>query len=315
MEEEIKIDDIMDVVEFKKQPVSETREADKSGYEEPIRIYDPPAKIRSLGDRLLGFLILTAAFFLVFCIIAYLMEGRGQDGDGDDSGEYQQAVMLPENSDNEEQADDGINHIVNIPLVIDESKAGIAPDVMNTDYSLHHLVEASDGVKLLIVHSHNSESVSSLISVADAGSAIAQILTSAGIDTLHSTVLHDSEGSIGAYSKMKTTVSSVLEKHPGVFCVIDLHDSDSGLPLTFTVATEGEGWSENLRLAEAVCGRITDTQSAFRFLPGTLGQDNGILTLNVGICGESYEDQEARAVISSLADAIIEICNEKTSAQ
>jgi hypothetical protein len=113
---------------------------------------------------------------------------------------------------------------------------------------------------------------------------------------------------------MKESLTSLIDKYPDAVCVIDIHDSDSGHPVTFTVGTDGVGWNENLRLAEAVCGKMASIETAFRFLPGTLGQDSGVLTLNVGLGGKNFGDEEVRAAIASFANAFIEICNEKASA-
>ncbi len=309
--EEIKINEILDVIEFNKQPVSESVKREEYREEEPIRIYVPPhgAKKRSV---LIRFLITTAVFFVLFLCLALLIDDRQADGGGATEG-HLSTSMTPSTSEADETTY-SVPSVVYPPTVIDESKSGIEINIKNEDYTLHPLMLSSDGVKVLIVHSHNSEYVSDSLTVTDAGNVISQLLISAGIETYHCVAEHDAEGNIGSYLRMKESVAALIEKHPDTVCVIDIHNSDSGLPVTFTVGTEGIGWNENFRLAEAVCGKMTEMKTAFRFLPGTLGQNSGILTLNVGLCGKGNSDDEARAAIGTFANAFIEICNEKASA-
>ena len=42
----------------------------------------------------------------------------------------------------------------------------------------------------------------------------------------------------------------------------------------------------------------------FRFLPTSLGQDSGLLTLNIGIGGDLTDDSATRALLASFADAL-----------
>ncbi len=179
-------------------------------------------------------------------------------------------------------------------------------DYMSGDYSLSHLSQA----KILIVHSHNSEYVSESISVAEAGSVIGELLKSAGINVEQCDDIHDAEGNIGAYSRMNESVKEIIAEDPEIAIVIDIHDSDSGLPFTFTVGAESSyGWEENLRLACALYSRINEHSGAMRILPRSIGQNTGVLTLNIGLGGSEFDDSDGRAVIASFAEVLIEMIN------
>ena len=297
----------MNIIEFTEIPLSDT--VGDIQESEEIRIYVPPKRGSSWRKSLFRFAILTSLFTLAFMLLLEVYDRR-QPPATEVADQY-----LSNTSTSEETAEDVAYDEIDealIPLVINESKVEVELN-NNEEYSLNHLVESSSGVKILIVHSHNSESVSQTSSVTDAGEVISQILTSAGIGTYHCTNDHDSDSNIGAYSRMKASVADLIDTYPDAVCVIDIHDSDSGLPITFTVGTDSAGWNENLLLSKAVCARISDAETALRLLPGALGQDSGLLTLNIGIGGKSFSDEDTRGLIASVSEAIIKICNEKAS--
>ena len=280
------------------------------GESEGVRFYTPPRTRRSRGVPFFWqFVLMTLIFALIFACAAALMRNKDDKADVECGIPPRETTVDSTEACEETEVPERISYP---PVVIDESKTEIELE-LTEDYSLSSLIGSSEGVKILILHSHNSEKVSETITVSDAGQAIAQIISSAGLGVYHCDVEHDGEGSVGAYIRMKQTLSVLLERYPDVVCVIDIHDSDSGLPVTFTVGTDYDGWRENLRLAEAICGGLRDTETAFRLLPGTLGQDSGVLTLSVGICGGTFSDDEAREAIAALTEAIINICNEKAS--
>ncbi len=277
---------------------------------ESVRYYVPPRALRRRAAPLiLRFVLMTLLFTVIFACVACLIRNEETNPDAECGIQPVETACETTEACEETEAQEKISIP---PVVIDESKTDIKLD-MTEDYSLGSLMGSSTGVKILILHSHNSEKVSDSITVSDAGQAIAQIISSAGIKVHHCNTEHDGGGTVGAYMKMKQTVSELLSRYPDVLCVLDIHDSDSGMPITFTVGTDYDGWRENLRIAEAVCGQMYGTETAFRLLPGTLGQDSGVLTLNVGICGSGFSDEEAREAIAALTEAIIKICNEKAS--
>ena len=63
--EEIKIDDLMDVIEFKNASVSENTKREGSIEDDELRIYVPPRGSRK-RKGLLRFIIMTCVFFLLF---------------------------------------------------------------------------------------------------------------------------------------------------------------------------------------------------------------------------------------------------------
>ena len=308
--EEIKINELMEVIEYEEKSLDESAGREEEDSYDEIRVYEPP-RVKKKKTAFLRFIVLTFAFFLLFLCIGMMIKEKQTSPSDSESG-YLPTVMIPETTTICETTG-SVMETVYTPVVIDESK--ISAEInFDEKYSLNSLIKASEGVKIVILHSHNSEYVSDSISVSDAGDVISQLFTSAGLETYHCVTVHDKEGSLGAYSRMKESLTSILEKYPATVCVIDIHDSDSGLPVTFTVGTDGAGWNENLRLAQAICGRMTGIETAFRFLPGSLGQDSGILTINIGIGNGDCSESEARAAISSFAQAFIETCNEKASA-
>ena len=309
--EKIRLDDITSVIEYKNAPATESLGSEGvQSTEEAIRVY-VPRRSKGKASSLLRLLLSTAAFLLLFLGLFWGFENIPRA-----TGDSREHLSEKEESATEESLLDQpvlVSPMTYKPLIIDETKTGVEVNI-NEDYSLYPLIASTEGVKVLIVHSHNSESVSEDTSVSEAGEVITQLLISAGIPTYHCIEEHDRSGSIGAYSRMRESISFLISKHPDVICIIDIHDSESGLPVTFTFGTENSGWRENLRVGEAVSAYMTNIQTAFRFLPGALGQDSGILTLNVGFGGEHTSESDARTAIAQFAEAFIKICNKNASA-
>lgn len=55
------------------------------------------------------------------------------------------------------------------------------------------------------------------------GEIVAKKLNDAGINTVHSRVLHDAESYTGSYDRSRETIQSYLKKHPSIKVVFDLH--------------------------------------------------------------------------------------------
>ena len=193
------------------------------------------------------------------------------------------------------------------PLIIDESSFEInLVEYLNEDNYIK--IPHGDGIKVLIVNSHSSERVSDSLSASDLGEDLAKILESRGVGTYFDNTSNDESGVIGAYARMSEKIAMLKEKYNEAVIVIDIHDSDSGSPFTFTIgATEGFSWEENLRLACNIYKLMKDTDAMFRFLPTSLGQDTGLLTLNIGIGGNMTDDSAARAMLASFADALSQL--------
>ena len=101
---------------------------------------------------------------------------------------------------------------------------------------------ASDAPKVLIVHTHATESYSKegAISypsdedeivrsddmsetVVAVGKVVSEVLIKSGIPTLHCTVVHDSVQYKDSYKRSETTVEEYLKKYPSIKLVIDIH--------------------------------------------------------------------------------------------
>lgn len=304
-------------------PYEEKPPVEFEPHQEEIRVYEENKHIKwkECFMAYWRFFAVTAAFAALFLFIYIIMDPTVTDNFSESSESDAQTeadtpvAALPESSESQEEIKS--DPIYYSPIVLDESMIGFdIEDETECDYSLSPLMGASDGIKVIIIHSHNSEYVSETLSVTAIGQVLAQILNSGGIETLHCQTVHDKDGTVGAYVRMNETLESLREENGGAVLVIDIHDSDSGKPLTFTVGTGFEyGWRENLNLVSAISRYTSDTESAIRLLPAALGQDSGILTLNIGICGNDYSDAEARKVLASLAKALLLICEKSTPAE
>jgi hypothetical protein len=194
-----------------------------------------------------------------------------------------------------------------MPLLIDESESNIDLKEYIENAGDFKFPEG-EGVKVFVVNSHSSEKASQNLTVSDLAADLVKILESRGIRAYFDDTANDVNGTIGAYSKMRDNVARLKDIHNEAFVVIDIHNSDSGVPYTFTVGSlESFAWQENLRFACGIYKIMKDTEAAFRILPSSLGQDSGLITLNLGIGGDTYDDSEARILLSSFADAFIQL--------
>lgn len=99
--------------------------------------------------------------------------------------------------------------------------------------------------QVLIMHTHTSESylpkdqgffyenfyprsLDPNRNVTKVGQLIAQTLIKNGINTIHSTVYHDSPTYNGSYSRAAQTIKENLEKYPSIQMVIDIHRDSMG---------------------------------------------------------------------------------------
>lgn len=176
-------------------------------------------------------------------------------------------------------------------------------------YTLAPLMGTSEGKKVLIVHSHTSESCSSQNSVLDFGALMADQLEISGIGTYHCTDSFDEEGNIGAYGRMNKKLKELLHQYPDIVLVIDLHSSDTESPITLTVAHGvGNGWKENYLLAGSVGTKIPECDVSIRIVPGSLGQRSGVLTLHIGIGGIDEDEKIAKNALYKIISSVIGVC-------
>ncbi len=268
--------------------------------DDEIKLYMPKKRDRnrklfSFCFRICRFLTMVVVFFLLYyCLYQLYVKSAAQPVDVP-------ASVTPEATSAEQTLQEPE---LPLPLVINESMLDInIEEYFNVD-SYVSLPQES-GIKVLIVNSHSSEQASSSLSVSDLGEDLAKILVSRGIATYFDDTANDAGGTIGAYSRMSDRVVQLLSKYSQAVVVIDIHDSSSGAPITFTVGTsEGFAWQENLRFACSIYKETKNSDAAIRLLPSELGQNNGLLTLNVGIGGQLCDDSTARALLASVADAL-----------
>ncbi len=145
------------------------------------------------------------------------------------------------------------------------------------------------GPKVLVIHTHGSESYSpqgSVIydmtasdrntdtekNVVKAGEVLCEILNEKGIQTLHDKTLHDYPSYNGSYASSLKSMEKYLEKYPSIQIILDIHrdsivysdhskakavcdiDGKTAAQLMFVVGTDEKGlthpnWRENLKTA------------------------------------------------------------------
>lgn len=284
-----------------------------SGYSVGLRIWDAEKVSKGRGSFhglwiALRFLLLVFGFFGLFALIMICVGINPEDNADSVTEDKAETVgAVAETTEIIERTDTELPQ--GSMLIQNETDAELDFDeLIKENYSLSSLFSSSAEAYVLILHSHSSEYVCSGMSVVTAGDALTQLISSGGISCIHSNAEHDKDTAFGAYSKMKETVLKLSEEKNAPVIVIDLHDSDTGAPLTFTVGSGSVfGWRENLRFAVALCKEMSST-SVLRVVPGKLGQDAGGLILHVGIGGKGYGKEDARKVVSELANAIIKIC-------
>ena len=271
--------------------------------DDAIKLYMPPKrernrKVFSFCFRVWRFIAMVVAFFLIYyCLYRLYVKNALPNEDIP-------ASVTPEASSLEEPVE--LSDPV-LPLIIDESLLEInVESYLNEENYIK--IPQGDGIKVLIVNSHASERVSDSLSVSDLGEDLVKILESRGIGTYFDNIPNDDAGTIGAYARMSENVAILKEKYKEAVIVIDIHDSDTGSPFTFSVGVSEEfAWEENLRFACNIYKIMKNSDAAFRFLPTSLGQNNGLLTLNIGIGGNMTKDSAARAQLASFADALSQL--------
>jgi hypothetical protein len=271
--------------------------------DDEIKLYIP--KNRGRGKkrflfcfRIFRFIAMVFAFFFIYYCLYQLYLKNAKFNEDVPSSE---TVAEASNEETEPMQE------VRMPLLIDESESNIDLKEYIENAGDFKFPEG-EGVKVFVVNSHSSEKASQNLTVSDLAADLVKILESRGIRAYFDDTANDENGTIGAYSKMRDNVARLKDIHNEAFVVIDIHNSDSGLPYTFSVGIlDSFAWQENLRFACGIYKIMKDTEAAFRILPSSLGQDSGLITLNLGIGGDTYDDSEARILLSLFADAFLEL--------
>lgn len=166
------------------------------------------------------------------------------------------------------------------------------------------------------------------------GDIIERRLAAAGIRVIRDRELHDYPSYNGSYAHAREAMKEILEKHPQILLVLDLHrdaaDGPNGSQLR-TLAGEGcaqlmtvlgsgfENWQENLSLALKLSAQLERQRPGItrpiQLRRATFNQDlcPGALLIEVGAAGNSHP--EAIAAAEELAEAIIALSKGTVSEQ
>lgn len=160
----------------------------------------------------------------------------------------------------------------------------------------------SDEPQILIVHTHTTESYTdsgktkytasdsdrstdSSKNMIAVGNALAEVLNSRGIKTIHDITVHDFPAYNGSYERCKATVLKNLEKYPSIKIVLDVHrdgivredgtkvkvssevEGNKTAQCMFVVGTNSElthnNWQENLKLAAKIQNKANEMYPDF----------------------------------------------------
>lgn len=215
------------------------------------------------------------------------------------------------------------------------------------DWDLH-----TEEPSVLIVHTHTSESYTPLpedtyvetsayrtldpaYNVLSLGELITNRLEDAGIHVIHDTSFHDYPSYNGAYSDAAASTEEILEEHPNIQLVLDLHrdaadtptgqmvtecsiGSETAAQLMMVVGTDAGGlenpdWQDNLSVAlklhaqlervnPGICRPINFTYHRYNEHLG-----GHALLIEIGAAGNTLP--QAKLAANALADAIIALSN------
>ncbi len=278
----------------------------ESNFDDEIKLYKPKKKDRNgvLYSAFFSFgrfLLLVVGFFMVYYCLYQLYLKNAK------AGEDIPASVIPEQTTAEETTEQKESLL---PLIIDESGTEFDYEALFYEDGLFRL-PTGDGVKVIIVNSHSSEKVSNNRTVSDLSEDLFKILQSKGISAYIDKTEYDADGTIGAYTRMSENVASLKEEYNNALIVVDIHDSDIGVPFVFTVGISDRfAWQENLRFACNIYKLMKRPDGALRMLPSSLGQDNGLLSINIGMGSAVADVVETREILSSFADALAAILQE-----
>ena len=134
----------------------------------------------------------------------------------------------------------GASYIINSTGFIVDTKE-LLESSLSSDYS-PELLSINSSPKVLIVHTHGSESYSpdgeisyyddggdfmrsedTNKNVVSLGEYLAELLTKKGITTVHCSVMHDNMQYKDSFSRSEATIREYLIKYPSIKVVIDLH--------------------------------------------------------------------------------------------
>jgi len=163
------------------------------------------------------------------------------------------------------------------------------------------------------------------------GQRVAQLLREAGITVLHDRTLHDYPSYNGSYNHARASTIQLLQEHPGILLILDLHrdasgdlnnqfrpvvqvDGQSTAQIMLVMGTNAAGlthpqWEENLSLALKLQAQL-ERQAPGITRPLSLRSQRfnqdlspGALLIEMGAAGNTHA--EALRAAQQLAEAII----------
>ena len=195
---------------------------------------------------------------------------------------------------------------------------------------------------VLILHTHSTESYTKKgevyketsawrtldenYNMLSMGAALAQLLEEAGIPTVQDRELHDYPSYNGSYTDARKSIRELLEAHPTISLVLDLHRDASGegaaqmrtrakvgeessAQLMVVLGTNHKGYEENLslglKLHTLLEGSHPGLMRPLQLRAQRFNQDlsPGALLIEVGAAGNSHS--EALTAVKALAEGII----------
>ena len=214
------------------------------------------------------------------------------------------------------------------------------PDLSELMAKETELELTGDGPRVLIVHTHTTESyrdtedhhsldeAENMLSIGD---EVARVLELGGIEVIHDRTIHDYPSYSGAYAAARDTIKGYLEAYPTIQLVLDLHRdaaSDDQPPLTTSATVDGQectqlmmvvgtdaggnahpGWQDNLSLALKLTALLEWANPGItrpvnlRSQRFNMDLSPGSLLVEVGAAGDSH--QAAILAANALAQAIL----------
>lgn len=169
-----------------------------------------------------------------------------------------------------------INSLINEPLSF--WLGGDEPQVLIVH--THTTESYTDSEKTKYTASDSDRSTDAEKNMTAVGNALAEVLNSRGIKTIHDTTVHDYPAYNGSYERCKATVLKNLADYPSVKIVFDVHrdgiiredgtkvkvacdiDGSKAAQCMFVVGTNSElkhdFWSENLKLAAKIQNKANE---------------------------------------------------------
>lgn len=174
-----------------------------------------------------------------------------------------------------------VNSLLNTPLSFNISSGEPQVLIVHT----HTTESYTDSGKTKYTASDSDRSTDSAKNMIAVGNALAEVLNSRGIKTIHDTTVHDFPAYNGSYERCKSTVLKNLSKYPSIKIVLDVHrdgivradgtkvkvssevEGNKTAQCMFVVGTNSElthdSWQENMKLAVKIQNKANEMYPGF----------------------------------------------------